>query len=346
MGLSLGIIAAKYGCELRGDPDFEVGRVATLQNADGESITFLANSNYRSQLATTHAGAVILAPEDADDCPAAALITKNPYNVYAHVADTLHPAAVLTAGIDPAATVGPGCTVPESCQIAAGARLSDQVTLGERVYVGPNSVVGANTEIADDTRLMAGVVIYDKVRIGRRCLFHAGAVIGADGFGIAKDESNAWTKVPQLGAVVIGDDVEVGAVTTIDRGAIDDTVIGDGVKLDNHIQVGHNVTIGSHTVIAALVGISGSTRIGSRCIIGGQSGFAGHLEVVDDVVLTAGTPVLSSIRKPGVYGGVWTHADEASRWRRNAARFRHLDEMARRLRKLEKRVDELTGDKE
>jgi len=169
-------------------------------------------------------------------------------------------------------------------------------------------------------------------------------VIGADGFGIAKDESGAWIKVPQLGAVIIGDDVEIGANTAIDRGAIENTVIGNGVRLDNLIQVGHNVSIGADTAIAGLTGIAGSARIGARCIIGGHAGVAGHIEIVDDVVVTGGTPVLSSLKKPGYYGGVATSADDIRKWRRNAARFSQLDEMARRLRKLEKQIEKSTGD--
>jgi len=339
MRISLGDIAGRYGCELRGDPDCEVNHVATLHAADKDSITFLANPAYRSQLETTSAAAVILDPNDVEACPTAALVTPNPYVVYARIAADLHPAADLAPGIDASAKVDASCAIPASCQIAPGAVVEDRVVLGERVYIGPNAVIGSGTCIGDDTRIMAGVVFYHDVRLGRRCLVHSGVVIGADGFGIARDETVGWVKVPQLGCVVVGDDVEIGANTAIDRGAIEDTVIGDGVKLDNHIQVAHNVTIGPHTAIAALVGISGSTTIGARCIIGGLTGFAGHINVVDDVVITAGTGVMNSIKKPGVYGGVAATVDEIGRWRKNVARYRHLDEMARRLHKLEKRFD-------
>ena len=173
-----------------------------------------------------------------------------------------------------------------------------------------------------------------RVRVGRRCLVHSGAVIGADGFGIAREATGAWTKVPQLGTVVIGDDVEVGANTTIDRGAIEDTVIGDGVKLDNQIQIGHNVVLGEHTAIAGMAGVAGSARIGARCIIGGDAAINGHIVVADDVVIAGGAQVTHSIDRPGIYGGV-IPADEAVRWRKNAVRFGHLDELARRVRKLE-----------
>lgn len=344
MGLSLGDIAGRYGCELQGDPDFVVHHVATLKGADNRSIAFLANAVYRSQLGGTEAGAVIVSPDDAEACPTAALITPNPYLVYAHVAAELHPSEAFEPGISPAATIGSGADVPQSCHVAAGAVIDADVTLGERVYIGANSVIGLGSELGDDTRVMAGVIIYPEVRIGRRCILHGGVVIGADGFGIAKDESGAWIKVPQLGGVIIGDDVEIGANTAIDCGAIEDTVIGNGVRLDNLIQVGHNVSIGADTAIAGLTGVAGSATIGARCIIGGHAGIAGHIEVVDDVVVTGGTPVLSSLKKPGYYGGVATSADDIRKWRKNAARFSQLDEMARRLRRLEKQIETSSGD--
>ena len=340
MGLSLGEIAGRYGCELHGDPDIEVNHVATLSGANDQSISFLANSAYRSQLDTTSAAAVIVGPDDLEACPAAALLSPNPYLVYAHIANDLHPPRPLEPGIDPSARVADGCTIPESCQVAPGAVVESGVVLGERVFIGPNVVVGRDSTLGDDTRVMSGVILYHGVRIGQRCIFHGGVVIGADGFGIAPDGTGAWTKVPQIGSVLIGDDVEIGANTTIDRGAIEDTVIHEGVKLDNHIQVAHNVSIGAHTVIAALTGISGSVKIGARCHIGGHAGFAGHIEVTDDVIITAGTPVIGSIKRPGAYGGVATSADDIRSWRKNAARFGQLDKMARRLHALEKRFAE------
>ena len=276
MSITLGEIAARYGCELRGDPDDHVSHVATLSGAGSESISFLANKAYRQQLETTRAAAVILSAEDVDACSTAALVTQNPYAVYARVATELHPPFALVPGVDALASVGQGCTIADTCQVAPGAVIEDGVTLGERVSIGPNCVVGRNTWMGDDTRLMANVTVYHGVSIGARCLLHSGTVVGADGFGIAQDESG-WTKVPQVGGVEIGDDVEIGANTTIDRGAIENTVINAGVKLDNQIQVAHNVTIGAHTAIAALVGISGSTSIGAGCMIGGASIIAGHI---------------------------------------------------------------------
>jgi UDP-3-O-[3-hydroxymyristoyl] glucosamine N-acyltransferase len=215
--------------------------------------------------------------------------------------------------------------------------------LGERVYVGPNTFVGRGSRLGDDTRLMGNVSVYCGVRIGARCIIHSGAVIGADGFGIAQ-ESTGWTKVPQVGGVDIGDDVEIGANTTVDRGAIDDTVIGNGAKLDNQIQIAHNVTIGEHTAMAALTGVSGSSSIGARCLIGGASIIAGHLSICDNVMLAAGTGVASSIAQPGAYGGFPANVEEIGRWRKNVIRYGQLDEMARRLRKLEKQLAKLADD--
>jgi UDP-3-O-[3-hydroxymyristoyl] glucosamine N-acyltransferase len=343
MGATLGEIAGRFGCELHGDPDVVVERVATLTGAGQDSISFLANPAYRSQLEGTAAGCVILGPGDVESCPTAALVSGNPYIVYAQVAAELHPAANLSPGIDPGATVATGCEIPESSEVAAGAVISDGVVLGERVFIGANTFIGAGSRIGDDSRLMSGVNVYSNVRIGNRCIVHSGAVIGSDGFGFAPDETRSYIKVPQVGGVLIGDDVEIGANTTIDRGAIDDTLIGDGVKLDNLIQVAHNVSIGAHTAIAALVGISGSTTIGSRCIVGGHSGFAGHIYIVDDVMIGAGTAIMNSIKKPGMYGGAPATADEIGRWRKNVVRYRQLDDMARRLRKLEKLVEKSSG---
>jgi len=340
VSISLGEIAARYGCELHGDPDTRISHVATLDGAGQDSVSFLANKSYRQQLESTGAAAVILAAEHVDACPTAALVSSNPYAVYARVATELHPPFTLIPGIDPLASIGADCTIADSCQVAAGAVIEAGATLGERVSIGPNSVVGRDSCIGDDTRLMANVTVYHGVRIGRRCLLHSGAVIGADGFGIAQDDAG-WTKVPQVGGVDIADDVEIGANTTIDRGAIDDTVICAGVKLDNQIQVAHNVTIGAHTAIAALAGIAGSTTIGGGCMIGGASMISGHISICDHVMLAAGSGVANSIDKPGVYGGFPANADEIVRWRKNVIRYGQLNEMALRLRKAEKLLDKL-----
>lgn len=338
MTMTLGQLAVRHGCELRGDPDAVVERVATLADAGPGSVGFLANPAYRSQLAATRATAVILRAADLGECPVAALLAKDPYAVYARVAAELHPAPPVRPGIHRTAVLGASVDVPESCQIGPGAVLGDGVTLGERVCIGANAVIGEAVAIGADTRIAAGAVIYGGARLGSRCVIHAGAVIGADGFGFARDRDGSQIKVPQIGGVVIGDDVEIGACTTIDRGAIGDTVIGDGVKLDNQIQVGHNVHIGAHTVMAGQSGVSGSTTIGARCTIGGKVGIAGHIHIADDVVIGGGTSVPGSITVPGVYAGGGTPADTLQRWRRNMVRFGQLDEIARRLLAIEKRI--------
>jgi UDP-3-O-[3-hydroxymyristoyl] glucosamine N-acyltransferase len=342
MQLTLGALAVRHGCELRGDPEAEVSHVATLAHAGPGALAFLANPLYRAQLSQTRATAVVLGADDAAACPVACLVSANPYLSYARMAAELHPAPACEPWIAPDARVAPGARIAPSCRIEPGAVIGANATIGARVWIGANAVVGAGSEVGEDTRVMAAAVLCDGVRVGRRCLIHSGAVIGADGFGIARGHGGAWTKVPQLGSVVLGDDVEVGANTTIDRGAIEDTVIGDGVKLDNQIQVGHNVVIGSHTAIAGLTGISGSTHIGARCIIGGDVGIAGHLRVADDVVITGGAKITHSIRAAGVIGGT-IPADEARRWRKNAVRFGQLDELARRLARLEDALAKKTG---
>ncbi len=343
MGMSLGQLAVRFGCQLQGDPDIRVQRVATLAGADGDALSFLANPAYRLQLAATRAGAVVLEDRFAGSCPVPALIARDPYAAYARMATELHPPAGLRPGVHPAAVVAADARVPASCEIGPGAVLGAGVVLDERVSVGARTVLGPGVRIGADSVLMPGVTLYTGVRIGARCTLHAGVVVGSDGFGFAREAQGTYVKVPQIGGVVIGDDVEIGANTTIDRGAIEDTVIGNGVKLDNQIQVGHNVRIGEHTVIAAQTGISGSTTIGARCIVGGQAGFAGHIVIVDDVVIGGGAGVTGSIRSPGIYAGGGTPADTLQRWRRNMARFGQLDEIARRLKDLEKRVGGVSG---
>lgn len=338
MGVALGQLAVRYGCELRGDPASVVDRVATLDAARPGSIGFFANPVYRPRLAVTKATAVILRAADAGDCPVATLLTKDPYAVYARIASELHPAPPLQPGVHATAVLGAAVCVPASCQIGPGAVLGDGASLGERISIGANTVIGAGVEIGADTRIAAGVMIYPGVKLGSRCVIHSGAVIGADGFGFARDQDGSQIKVPQIGGVLIRDDVEIGACTTIDRGAIGDTVIAEGVKLDNQIQVGHNTRIGAHTVIAGQAGISGSTTIGARCTIGGKAAIAGHIVIADDVVIGGGTSVPGSIPVPGIYAGGGTPADSLQRWRKNMVRFGQLDEIARRLRAVEKRI--------
>ncbi len=333
MPLQLAELAVRFGCELRGDPDATVDRVASLQEGGPGTLAFLANPRYRRHLTATRASAVVLDASAARDCPVAALVTGNPYATYARIAQLLHPEPPLAAGRHPSALVEDGAEVDASAYVGALAYVAAGATIGPRVVVGAGSMVLAGARIGADTRLVARVTVCERVQVGMRCVLHPGSVLGADGFGHAPD-SGSYVRVPQIGSVVLGNDVDVGANTTIDRGAIGDTVIGDGVKIDNQVQVGHNVRIGEHTVIAACAGVSGSAVIGRRCMLGGMVGVVGHLEICDDVAITGRTMVSSSIRRPGVYSS-GLPADEARRFRRNAARFQHLDELAKRVRRLE-----------
>ncbi len=320
---SLGELAVRFGLTLRGEPDLTVRSVATLSRAESGSLSFLANSRYRRQLETTRATAVLVNAEDAAHCSVAALVDPNPYLAYARIAALMHPEARPAPGIHPSAVVSSGAHIAASASIGPLVVVEDDAQIGERVLIGPGCIVQRAAWVGADSVLLSRVNLYPQVTVGQRCILHAGAVVGADGFGFALN-SGTWVKVPQVGSVRIGDDVEIGANTTIDRGAIDDTVVENGVKLDNQIQVGHNVIIGAHTAIAACTGISGSTVIGQRCMIGGMVGFAGHLTIADDVVVTGCSLVSASIKKPGSYSSGMPTV-ETRVWRRMVAHLRRLD---------------------
>ena len=320
---SLGELAVRFGLTLRGEPSLTVRSVATLSHANTGALSFLANSRYRKQLESTRATAVLLSADDESHCPVAALIDPNPYLAYARIAALMHPQASSAPGIHPSAVVAKGARIAASASIGPLAVIEDEAQIGERVLIGPACIVQKRACVGADSALLSRVNLYPGVTLGKRCILHAGAVIGADGFGFAPN-AGTWVKVPQVGSVRIGDDVEIGANTTIDRGAIDDTVVENGVKLDNQIQVGHNVIIGAHTAIAACTGISGSTVIGQRCMIGGMVGFAGHLTIADDVVVTGCSLVSASIRNAGSYSSGMPTV-ETRLWRRMVAHLRRLD---------------------
>lgn len=334
MSLSLGELAVRFGCELRGDPDTHVEHVATLANADARSLAFLANPRYRHQLATTRAAAVVLGAASAAECPTAILLSDNPYATYARIAAILHPPSAVVPGIHPTALVAPSAHIDPSAQIGAYCTIGERVVVGARSLVGPHSSLEEGVELGADVRLAARVTLGPRVQVGARTVLHPGAVIGGDGFGFAP-ERGGWLKVPQLGTVRIGADVEIGANTTVDRGAIDDTVIEEGVKLDNLIQIGHNVRIGAHSALAALTGVAGSTTIGKRCMIGGACGLAGHITVADDVVITGGSVVTNSIPHPGLYSSTLP-IEEAHVWRRLVGRFKRSAIFEERVRRLER----------
>ena len=334
---SLGEIARALGAELKGDPDVMIHGVATLQAASPGQISFLANPSYARYLPDTRASAVILSARMAENSPTNVLLLDNPYLGYAQLSHWFDPAPVAQPGVHPSAVVDPSARVPASASVGPLAVIEADVVLGERVEVGAGTVIGARCQIGQDSRLRPRVTLAHDVVMGERCHILSGAVLGSDGFGFANDKG-VWHRIAQVGRVVLGNDVEVGANTTIDRGAVDDTVIGNGVKLDNLIQIAHNVNIGDHSAMAAFVGISGSTRIGRHCVFGGASGVAGHLTIADQVHLTGMTLVTGDIREPGVYSS-GTNADTNRQWRKNAVRFRQLDAMARKLKELEKKIE-------
>jgi UDP-3-O-[3-hydroxymyristoyl] glucosamine N-acyltransferase len=336
MSLTLGELAVRFGCELRGDPAVSIDRVATLAGAAPGALAFLANPQYRRQLKDTRASVVVLTAADAAQCTNTALIHSDPYATFARIAALLYPEPALIAGIHAAAVVDPSAQIDASASVGPTAVIGAGVRIGARAQIGPGCILAEAVTVGADTRLSARVTLLRRVSLGERCIVHPGAVIGADGFGFARERAG-WTKVPQIGAVRIGDDVEIGANTTIDRGAIEDTLIENGVKLDNQIQVGHNVRIGAHTVIAGCTGISGSTHIGQRCMIGGATAIAGHLEICDDTVISGSSNVTRSIAKPDMYSSTLA-AEPARVWRRLAARFKRLDKEAARLARLERAV--------
>ncbi len=333
-GITAQELVDRLGGALRGKGETLLRRVGVLDTAGPDALSFLANPRYRSRLPATRAGCVVLAAGDAEQCPVPAIVTENPYAYYAQAAALVVPPEPVHPGVHPDATVHPHAQVDTESWVGPRAVIEPGARVAAGAAIGPGCIIGSGVQIGAGTRLSAGVTVLAAARLGRNCLVHPGVVIGGDGFGIALD-GGRWIKVPQLGSVLIGDDVEIGANTAIDRGAIDDTVIGDGVKLDNLIQIGHNVRIGAHTVIAGCTGISGSTSIGSRCMIGGQVGIAGHLTIADGTIITGKTLVSHSIREPGQYSGALP-MDESGRWRRNSARFRALDGLAKRIMRLER----------
>lgn len=334
MELRLDEIVARLGGERVGAGDTVICRIAPLDKAGPGELAFLANPKYRAQLEHTRAAAVIMAPPVAEWLNAA-ILTSNPYLYFARVAQWLNPPPTPQPGVHGSAVVE-GRVAPSAC-VGPNVWIGPGADIGDEAVIGPNCSIGTDVHVGAATRMEANVAVYAGSRIGARCLIHCGAVIGADGFGFARDADAAWVKIPQTGRVLIGDDVEIGAGTTIDRGALGDTVIENGVKLDNQIQVGHNVRIGAHTAMAGCVGIAGSATIGKRCTVGGGAIILGHLTLEDDVNVSAGTLVAKSILKAGVYSGAVPFLEHAE-WLRNFARLRHLDAMADKIRALEQRL--------
>lgn len=335
---TLAEIVGILGGELVGEGAVGIRQVATLATAGEGHLTFVANPRYRSQLLATRASAVVVGIKDREITQLPRILSNNPYAYYAKVAALLNPPANAEPGVHPSAVVGEGARIAPSASIGPHAVLGDQVEIGADTVIGAGCYVGERVIIGGETRLFANVTIYHDCRLGRRVIVHSGAVIGADGFGLA-NEQGRWLKIPQIGRVLIGDDVEIGANTTIDRGALDDTVIEEGVKLDNQIQIAHNVRIGAHTAIAGCAGVAGSTKIGKYCTVAGSAMIIGHLEIADRVNISVGTLVTKSITEPGTYTSsipCLPHRD----WLKNAAQLHHLNELAERVKQLEQKIME------
>jgi UDP-3-O-[3-hydroxymyristoyl] glucosamine N-acyltransferase len=342
LSIQLGALAKALGVELRGDPNQVIDGVGTLQAARTGQLSFLSNTKYRRYLNTTQASAVILSKDSVDVCSVAALVTDNPYLAYARAVNILFPALKEKAGVAPSAVVASTARIDQSASIGACCVIGESVTVDAGVVIGPGCVIEADCQIGADSRLVARVTLCRDTRLGKRCLIHPGAVLGADGFGLANDQGK-WLKIPQLGRVWVGDDVEIGANTTIDRGALEDTILHDGVKLDNLIQIAHNVEVGEHTAMAGCAGVAGSTKIGRHCTIGGQTGLVGHITIGDNVHFSGATLVTHSFPEAGYYSGNLP-AMENGAWRKMIARLKRLDEMAKDLKSLKNIVKKLSGE--
>lgn len=336
---TLGEIVSRLGGELLGDAATRIGQVAALETALPGNISFYTGGRFRKQLEATRAGAVILSQENRDATNKPRIVCSNPSAYFARVTGLLNPPDSISAGIHPSAVVAADAVIATSASVGPFAFVGRGVRIGERAVIGAGCAIGDKVEIGDDAHLFPRVVIYHQCLLGARVIIHSGAVIGADGFGLAHEEGR-WLKIPQIGRVVIGDDVEIGANTTIDRGALEDTVIEEGVKLDNQIQVAHNVRIGAHSAMAGCVGIAGSARIGRNCTVGGAGMILGHLNIADNVSVSSGTLITKSISKPGAYTSAMPFSTH-EQWLKNAAHLRHLDSMADKIRQLEQKITEL-----
>ncbi|WP_409283869.1 UDP-3-O-(3-hydroxymyristoyl)glucosamine N-acyltransferase [Pseudomonas protegens] len=340
--IKLGQLAEFLGATLRGDAEKEITGLATLQEAGPAQLSFLANPQYRKYLVDCQAGAVLLKAADAEAYAGDALVVADPYLSYARISHLFDPKPKAAAGIHPSAVIAADAQVDPTASIGPFVVIEGGARIGAGVTIGAHCFIGARCEIGEGGWLAPRVTLYHDVRIGKRVVIQSGAVLGGEGFGFA-NEKGIWQKIAQIGGVTIGDDVEIGVNTAIDRGALADTVIGNGVKLDNQIQIAHNVQVGDHTAMAACVGISGSTKIGKHCMLAGGVGLVGHIDICDNVFLTGMTMVTHSITEPGAYSS-GTAMQPAAEWRKSAARIRQLDDLARRLRQLEKRVGGVTPD--
>ncbi len=336
---SIAQIADHIDARVVGDENQIISAINSLTDAQPGEISFLSDKRLQQELMNTQASAVLVNEAAAKHCPVTAIIVDNPYAAYARTATLLYPQHMHLPGIHPSAIVDNNASIDITARVGPGTVVEAGVVIEADAQIGPNCVIGQNAYIGKQTILIASVTINNDCKLGERNLLHPGVVIGSDGFGQANDNGK-WIKIPQLGRVIIGDDVEIGANTAIDRGAIKDTVIEDGVRIDNLVQIAHNVRIGADSVIAGQTGISGSTRIGKSCMFGGTVALAGHLTITDHVILAGRSEVRQSIDKPGMYGS-GTPLEPMKKWLKSAARFKQLDEMSKRLSELEKKLARL-----
>ncbi len=336
-------IAARFGGQVIGDAETQIWQIGTLEHASAGQIAFLSNAKYRGQLEHSRASAVIVSAKDVNTTELPRIVCDNPYSYFARLSAFLNPLPECVPGIHPSAVIG------KNTSISALAHIGPLVTVGDGAVIGAGTVVMAGCNIGQDAILGKNTLLYPRVTVYHACVIgnhviaHSGVVIGADGFGMAWEDGK-WLKIPQIGRVIIGDHVEIGANTTIDRGALDDTVIEEDVKLDNQIQVAHNVRIGAHTAIAGCVGIAGSANIGKYCRIGGSAGILGHLQIADHVEIASFTLIGKSITEPGSYAGIFPFSKNEE-WRNNAVHLRHLGELVKRVKTLEKEIESLKGEK-
>lgn len=336
--IRLDALAQQLDAQLHGDGDIVITAVVSMHSAQAGQITFLSDSRYREQLNSTQASAVVLTEADLPFCDTAALVVKNPYLAYARMAQLMDTTPAPAQGISPSAVIAPDARLGDGVSVGANAVIESGVELGNGAIVGAGCFIGKNARIGAGTRLWANVTIYHNVVLGEQCLIQSGAVIGSDGFGYANDRGN-WIKIPQLGTVIIGDRVEIGASTTIDRGALDDTIIGNGVIIDNQCQIAHNVVIGDNTAVAGGVIMAGSLKIGRYCMIGGASVINGHMEICDKVTVTGMGMVMRPITEPGVYSsGIPLQPNKV--WRKTAALVMNIDEMSKRLKAVERKLED------
>ncbi|WP_415904481.1 UDP-3-O-(3-hydroxymyristoyl)glucosamine N-acyltransferase [Neptuniibacter sp. QD48_55] len=334
-------LAEFLSADLHGDDDFKVSALATLEKARSSDLSFIANSKYQKYLSDSQAGAVLMAPADLEYFEGNALVLDNPYLAYARVSQLFATPSDSLKGIAASANIAESAKVAKTASIAHGVVIGERSVVGDGVVIEPNAVIGADCIIGAESVVKANVTLYTDVHIGTNCLIHSGAVLGADGFGFANEKGD-WVKIAQLGGVRVGNNVEVGAGTTIDRGALEHTIISDGVILDNQIQIAHNVSIGEKSAIAGCTAVAGSTKIGAGCTIAGACGITGHLSIADGSHITAMSLVTKSIVEPGVYSsgtGMLPH----KQWKKNVVRFRQLDDLARRIKSVEDKITEIKG---